>query len=49
MQTIKMSEKMIDAEKKKIVPYKGMIQVTDFGKSFYRAVTREVKIDSEER
>lgn len=38
---VKMFEKSIDVEKHKVVPYKGMVQVTDFGKSFYRAVTRE--------
>lgn len=38
---IKMTEKAVDGEKQKIVPYKGMIWVTDFGKGFYKAVTRD--------
>lgn len=44
---IKMAEKSVDMEKQKVVSYKGMIWVTDFGKSFYRAVTREEKPSSE--
>lgn len=46
---VKSLEKMIDAGKQTVVSYKGFISVTDFGKSFYRAVTREEKTNTEER
>jgi hypothetical protein len=44
---VKSLEKLIDVEKQTVVPYKGFISVTDFGKSFYRAVTRDVVISEE--